>query len=172
VAQTGGSAEMFAQNNHLRWTFPARGAMPAVTVNSYDNDWPREVKALLYDLRDRVDGGTVYVGTKGVMATDVYGGNPRLLPKKKHDDFPPPEKTLPRSKAGVKGDLLAACKGGEEPGSGFAYAGPFTEFVLTGVMASRVGAGKRIEWDVAKMAADLPAANELVRRTYRKGWEV
>ncbi len=172
VSQTGGSSEMFAQYNHLRWQFGPRGTMPALTVNTYDADWPKDIKALLYDLKDRQDGGTVYVGTKGVMVTDTYGGNPRLLPKDKHDKFPTPAKTIPRSKHGVKGDLLAACKGGEEPSSSFDYAGPFTEFVLTGVMASRVGAGKRITWDVEKMSADLPEANALVKRNYRKGWEV
>src|SRR5262249_14172008 len=35
VAQAGGSTEMFPQYNPLRWQFPARGAMPPVTVNSY-----------------------------------------------------------------------------------------------------------------------------------------
>jgi hypothetical protein len=106
------------------------------------------------------------------MVTDTYGGNPRMLPKDRHDKFPPPEKTIARSRGGVKGDLLAACKGGPEPSSSFDYAGPFTEFVLTGVMASRVGAGKPITWDVEKMTADLPEANALVKRDYRKGWEV
>lgn len=172
VSQTPGSSEMFPQSNHLRWKFAARGSMPPVTINSYDSDWPRDIKALLYDLKDRQDGGTVFVGTKGVMVAGTYGDNPRMLPKDKHDKFPPPEKTIPRSKAGVKGDLIAACKGGEEPSSSFDYAGPFTEFVLTGVMASRVGMGKPITWDVEKMTADLPEANALVKRTYRKGWEV
>ena len=103
----------------------------------------------------------IYVGTKGVMVTGTYGDNPRILPKDKHDKFPPPEKTLARSKSGVKGDLIAACKGSPEPSSSFDYAGPFTEFVLTGVMASRAGAGKTITWDVEKMQADLPEANAL-----------
>ncbi len=172
VSQTGGSKEMFSQYNHLRWQFGPRGTMPAVTINTYDADWPKDIKVMLYDLKDRQDGGTVYVGTKGAMVTDTYGGNPRLLPKDKHDKFPPPEKTIPRSKSGVKGDLIAACKGGDEPSSSFDYAGPFTEFVLTGVMASRVGTGKLITWDVEKMTADLPEANALVKRDYRKGWEV
>jgi predicted dehydrogenase len=172
VSQTDGSKEMFPKNNHLRWKFGPRGKMPAVTINSYDADWPKDIKVMLYDLKDRQDGGTIYVGTKGVMVTDTYGGNPRMLPKEKHDKFPPPEKTIERSKSGVKGDLIAACKGGPEPSSSFDYAGPFTEFVLTGVMASRVGAGKPINWDVEKMTADLPEANALVKRDYRKGWEV
>ena len=172
VSQTGGSSEMFPQYNQLRWKFGARGAMPPVTINSYDADWPKEIKAMLYDLKDRQDGGTVYVGTKGVMVTDTYGGNPRIVPKDKHDKFPPPEKTIPRSKAGPKGDLLAAIKGGDEPSTSFDYAGPFTEFVLTGVMASRIGPGKPITWDVERMAADVPEANAMVKRNYRKGWEV
>jgi hypothetical protein len=44
--------------------------------------------------------------------------------------------------------------------------------VLTGVLASRVGLGKKIEWDATKLTSNLPEANELVKRTYRKGWEV
>ncbi|MBA4064620.1 MAG: oxidoreductase [Isosphaera sp.] len=172
VAQTAGSGEMFPQNNHIRWTFGPRGKMPAVTVNSYDSKWPDKIAELEKEHGEKFGGGTVYLGTKGIMATDTYGGNPRLVPKKAHEAFPAPEKTLPRSKGGVKGDLLAACKGGPEPSSGFDYAGPFTEFVLTGVMASRVGPGKKIAWDVEKMAADLAEANKLVRREYRKGWEV
>jgi predicted dehydrogenase len=172
IEQSGGSTEMFPQNNHLRWKFGPRGTMPAVTINSYDADWPKDIKVMLYDLKDRQDGGTVYVGTKGVMLTDTYGGNPRMLPKDKHDKFKAPEQTIPRSKSGVKGDLIAACKGGPEPSSSFEYAGPFTEFVLTGVMASRVGAGKPITWDVEKMSANVPEANALVKRNYRKGWEV
>lgn len=172
VSQTGGSNEMFPQYNQLRWKFPARGKMPPVTINSYDADWPKEIKVQLYDLKDRLDGGTIFIGTKGVMVAGTYGDNPRILPKDKHDKYPPPEKTLPRSKGGVKGDLIAACKGGPEPSSSFDYAGPFTEFVLTGVMASRVGPGKVITWDAEKMTADLPEANALVKRKYRKGWGV
>ena len=86
VSQKGGSKEMFPQYNHLRWKFGPRGKMPAVTVNTYDDDWPKDIKVMLYDLKDRSDGGTVYVGTKGVMVTGTYGDNPRILPKEKHDD--------------------------------------------------------------------------------------
>lgn len=172
VSQTAGSKEQFAQNNHIRWKYGPRGKMPAVAVNSYDNKWPKEIDELLAKHGEKVNGGTVYIGTKGVMVTDTYGGGPRIVPKKQHDEFPAPEKSIPRSKGGVKGDLLAAMKGGPEPSSSFEYAGPFTEFVLTGVMASRVGAGKPIAWDVEKMTADLPEANALVKRAHRKGWEV
>jgi predicted dehydrogenase len=172
VSQRPGSAEQFAQENHLRWTFGARGPMPAVTVNSYDNTWPQRIRELEKEHGEKFGGGTVYIGTRGIMATGTYGDNPRIVPKRAHDAFAPPPPTIPRSRGGVKGDLIAALKGGPAPSSSFDYAGPFTEFVLTGVLASNVGAGKKITWDVEKLTADLPEAQALVRRTYRAGWEV
>ena len=39
-------------------------------------------------------GGTVYIGDKGVMFTDTYGGNPHILPKEKHREFGKPKKVL------------------------------------------------------------------------------
>jgi predicted dehydrogenase len=173
LAQMGGSKEKFPQSNHLRWQFPARGDMPAVKVNSYDNEWPDLVKDLQKKLGEKFGGGTLYVGDKGYMYTGTYGDGVRILPKEKHDEFPAPEKKIPRSKHGGKGDFLAACKGGEAASSNFDVSGPFTEFVLTGVLASRAGIGKKIEWDVTALkCTNLDEVNEHLKRNYRKGWEV
>jgi predicted dehydrogenase len=173
MAQKGGSKEMFPQSNHLRWEFPARGDMPAVKINSYDHEWPQLVKDLAKKFGEKFDGGTLYVGTKGVMFTGTYGENPRILPKEKHAEFPKPAQKIPRSKHGNKGDFLAACKGGDPASSNFDASGPFTEFVLTGVLASRAGVGKKIEWDVEKLlCTNLSEVNQWVKRNYRKGWEV
>ncbi len=172
IAQKGGSKEMFPQNNQIRWKYPVRGEMPAVTVNSYDNDWTADVKKLLADYPEEKGINTVYVGEKGIMVTGTYGDNPRILPKEKHEAFKPPEKTIPRSKGGSMGDFITAAKGGDAASSNFAVSGPFTEFVLTGVLASRAGVGKKIEWDATKLTSNLPEVNEMVKRTYRKGWEV
>jgi hypothetical protein len=50
------------------------------------------------------------------------------------------------------------------------YACPLTELVLLGNVAMRTG--QRINWDAEKLQAiNLPAANQYIRRTYRKGWE-
>ncbi len=173
VAQTPGTREMFARDNHIRWDFPARGAMPPVQVNSYDQQWPAQVKELEQKYGEKFNGGTLYMGDKGMMFTGTYGDNPRLLPKEKHDAFPRPEATIPRSKHGAKGDFLAACKGGEPASSNFDVSGPFTEFILSGVLANRTGAGKKIEWDVENMrCTNVDEVNALVKRAYRKGWEV
>ncbi len=53
--------------------------------------------------------------------------------------------------------------------SSFDYSGPFTEIVLLGNLAVRLG--KKIEWDAkALKATNAPEADELIRRTYRRGW--
>ncbi len=173
VHQKGGSKEQFPQDNHLRWEFPARGDMPAVRVNSHDHEWPQAVKDLEKKYGVKFGGGTVYVGDKGLLFTGTYGENPRILPKEKHEAFGKPKRVIPRSKHGNKGDFLVACKGGEPASSNFDYSGPFTEFVLTGVLASRAGTGKKIEWEVDKLlCGNLPEINRWVKRNYRKGWEV
>ena len=49
------------------------------------------------------------------------------------------------------------------------YAGQFTEVVLLGNVAMRVG--KRVVYDGEHgRAVDLPAADQYLRRQYRKGW--
>lgn len=171
--QKGGSQEMVPQNNHLRWEFAARGDMPAVQVNSYDDKWPEFVQELQRKHGEKWSGGTIYVGDKGLMHTGTYGDNPHILDKEKHAAFGKPPEKIARSQHGCKGDLIAACKGGEPPSSNFDYAGPFTEFVLTGVLASRAGVGKKLEWDVEKLrCANMAEVNAWVKRDYRKGWEV
>jgi predicted dehydrogenase len=173
LKQKGGSKEMFPQDNLLRWNIPARAGMPALAAYSHDREWPQVVKDLEKKFGVKFGGGTVYIGDKGVMFTDTYGGNPRILPKEKHAEFGKPKKVLARSKHGVKGDFLVAAKGGEASSSNFDYAGPFTEFVLTGVLASRAGVGKKLEWDVAGLrCTNHPEVKEWIKRTYRKGWEV
>ena len=74
VSQTPGSEEMFPQNNHIRWQFPARGDMPAVTVHSYDFTWPTAVKELFEKLGEKVpNGGTLYVGPRGICLPGCMG---------------------------------------------------------------------------------------------------
>jgi predicted dehydrogenase len=173
VTQKGGSKEMFPQDNIIRWTIPARAGMPALAAHSHDREWPPVVKDLEKKFGVKFKGGTVYIGDKGVMFTDTYGGNPRILPKEKHEAFGKPKKVLERSKHGVKGDFLVAAKGGQAASSNFDVAGPFTEMVLTGVLASRAGVGNKLEWDVAGLrCTNVPVVIEHVKRAYRKGWEV
>ena len=126
--------------------------------------------------RDFGDGGTIYVGDKGIMFSGNYASSPHIVPEEKHREFPVPAKTLPRVK-GTKGlalhqaDFLLACKDGHTPSSHFGYSGGLSEFVLLGCLAERAGVGKRVEWDGPGMkCTNMPELEPLIRREYRKGW--
>jgi hypothetical protein len=68
-------------------------------------------------------------------------------------------------------EWIAACKGGPKPLSSFDYSSRLTEMVLLGNLAVRLG--KKIEWDtVALKAKNAPEADPLIRRSYRKGWDL
>jgi hypothetical protein len=95
------------------------------------------------------------------------------LPRADFANYQPPEPTLPR----VPGERhhqewLAACKGGPPAMSNFVdYSGLFTETVLLGNVAMRVG--QRIEWDSANLrVTNNTAAAQYIRRNYRRGWEL
>ena len=82
-----------------------------------------------------------------------------------------PPQMLERSPGHVLEWIMAAA--GEQPRdypkSNFAYAGPFTETVLLGNVALRVG--RRLEWDGEQMEfTKVPEANEYVSKEYREGW--
>jgi predicted dehydrogenase len=156
----------------VTYEFPARGKLPAVTLKWYEgrDNLPRRE---LFHGRKPSDSGCLIVGARGILAcidrrSADYGGNYVLLPEGNFKDYRPPKPTLPRS-PGHHAEWIRACKGGPAAMSNFEYAGPFTEAVLLGNVAMRVG--KRIVWDAEQMRArDLPAADPYIRREYRKGW--
>ena len=64
----------------------------------------------------------------------------------------------------------AAIKGGPVAESNFDYSGPFTETVLLGNLAVRLG---KIEWDGENLKANnQAAAAAIIRREYRDGWGI
>jgi hypothetical protein len=61
---------------------------------------------------------------------------------------------------------------GGTPGASFDYSGPLTESVLLGSVAVRFPK-TTLQWNSAKLQFENEkAANQFVRRSYRKGWEV
>ncbi|MBM3744209.1 MAG: Gfo/Idh/MocA family oxidoreductase [Acidobacteria bacterium] len=114
--------------------------------------------------------GSLFVGEKGFITTGTYGAGTRLLPaeKMKGYKFPPP--LLTRSPGHYR-DWIRACKGGEPSCSDFRVAGPFTEWILLGVLALRFEG--RLDWDSARMkVTNRPEANRFVKPTFRKGWKL
>jgi len=177
LSQRGGSEEMFTQSNVIKFEFPARGDQPPVKIFTYDNKGQKSqvVKDFEEMARMQVDEGTIYVGEKGFMVTDAYGGGLRILPESRAKEFKLPPRTLARAHGGGPiEDLFWAIRNNGTPCSNFAdYSGPFTEMILTGQLAMFAGAGNKVEWDVAGMkCTNNDAVNQFVHRSYRSGWEV
>jgi hypothetical protein len=112
----------------------------------------------------------VMVGEKGKFFFKRNSTNWVVTPEQVLEDFDEPPVTLPRV-ANEDVEWIEACKGGAPALSNFANAGPFTEVVLLGNLAVRLG--KKIEWDGPSLrATNAPEADALIRREYRKGWEL
>jgi hypothetical protein len=115
-------------------------------------------------------GGAIFIGDKGYMTTDNYGERVRLLPLSRHQEYKLPSQVLTRSPGHYR-DWLRACKGGDPACSNFSVSGPFTEWALLGVVALHFEG--KLEWDAAKMRfSNRPEANEYLKPTMRKGWQI
>ena len=63
-------------------------------------------------------------------------------------------------------------EGNGRTAANFDYAGPLTETVLLGSLATRFSK-TTLQWDAKKLRfTNVSEANQYVRRRYRKGWEV
>ena len=118
--------------------------------------------------------GSIIIGTKDTLYVPMYWGPGRFLSGAKLEDFKNVPEHLPKPKDFGRHhyqEWIDACKGGKPAYSNFDYAGPMTESVLLANVALRA-AGK-IEWDAKKMrVTNLPAINQYVQHSYRKGWSL
>ena len=113
---------------------------------------------------------TVFVGSKGYLGTSGRGEGVGLIPGSRWAEYQLPPRMLTRS-PGHQRDWVRACKGGEPACSNFGVAGPYTEWMVLGAVATRVE-GKLL-WDAKKMEfTNNKEANKYVRPVFRKGWEL
>lgn len=138
-----------------------------VMVTWYDGD-QRPPAEIISQAGGKIpDQGSVFLGTEGVMVLP-HVGKPILLPEEKFNSYDRPA---------VEGadhwaQFIEAVRGNDKTSANFDYAGPLTEAVLLGSVASRFP-NKTLEWDAKNLRfSNEEAANQFVRRTYRKGWEV
>lgn len=169
-----------------------------IALNWYDGgimpDLPDELKD--GEKIGDTGGGTVFYGTKGILVCDVYSHNARLLPSTNMAMFNSPEPHLPRIAGGTSGhqkNWVEGCLNGTTTSSDFSRSGPLTEAVLMGNLAIKAFQYKKLKegkvlgdwdpfdypgrrkllWDGENMkVTNYDKANEWVKRTYRKGWEL
>jgi predicted dehydrogenase len=155
----------------VHYEFPARGDMPPVKLHWYDGGIIPPRPDELEDGRELSrEDGLIFVGDKGKMYVEGWGGNsPRLIPEAKMKEYKRPPRTLPRS-IGHHNEWIQACKEGTPTRSNFDFAGPLTEAVLLGTVSVRMG-GKKLIWDSENLKVNnVPEANEYLHYQYRKGW--
>ncbi|MBM4027960.1 MAG: Gfo/Idh/MocA family oxidoreductase [Planctomycetes bacterium] len=184
VELSGVHAATFPKWEILRYTIPARGDMPPVTVHWYNGGGrapgPREkIEEMMGRQLDWGDAGAkkwqdhagcLFVGSKGLLHANGHNTVVTLLPEERFKDVEGPARSLPRSR-GHEREWLDACRGGPAALSNFDYSGPLTEFVLLGNVATLFG--KTIEYDpVAMKVTNLAEANAALKREYRQGWSL
>ena len=169
----------------IHYEFPARDALPNVTLPAVKLVWYEGTREGERNLpppelapgQTLPGSGLLLVGDKGVLySPNDYGAEFILLPEKSFEGYKAPEPTLPRHEGSnmdlnQKREWITACKGGPPGMSNFEYAGLFTEAMLLGNVAMRIG--KRIEWDGPNMkVTNVPEAEQFVRPQFRKGWAI
>jgi hypothetical protein len=155
----------------IRFDFPARGAMPALTLFWYDGlDVQPEIQGVPSRelLGDTDTNGSLFVGEKGMLTTGCYGERTRLVPASKMAGYHLPDPVLARSPGHYR-DWVRACKGGPPSCSDFSVAGPFVQWMLLGVISMKFEG--RLEWDAARTRfRNNKEANRYLKPEFRKGW--
>jgi predicted dehydrogenase len=172
IKQEGKSEHTFPKASVIRFDFPARGAMPPVTIYWHDG----LMKAPDIDgvpagelIGDSDSNGSLFIGSKGILTTGCYGERTRLVPSERMMDYKLPTPVLTRSPGHYR-DWIRACKGGDAACSNFSVAGPFVQWMLLGVISMRFE-GKLL-WDAEKMRiTNNNDANEYLKPKFRKGWK-
>ena len=114
--------------------------------------------------------GSVFVGTKGVMATSSRGEGVWLLPAARWAEYVLPPQLLTRS-PGHMLDWVRACKGGDPSCADFSITTPYAEWLSLISIAYRVPG--KLDWDSKALRFTNSAeANKYVRPAMRKGWEL
>jgi predicted dehydrogenase len=171
VRSTGGTpnAHSWGLDSQVEYTFPGtRHTTPTFTLNWYDGAAgpPAAIRNLL-GRHPFSEQGSIYIGATGTLYSP-YIAVPILLPEAQFRDFRMPQ---PGHEDHYR-QFVEACRGNGRTSTPFDYAGPLTESVLLGCLATRFR-NATLNWDAENLRiTNNAAANEFVRRPYRRGWEV
>ncbi len=161
----------------IQYVFPGTQFTEGKTVRVtwYDGDQrpPTEIQDLVRNKNapaekpwKLVDQGSIVIGTKGVLLIP-HVDRPKLFPVEQYAGFEMPK----TESANHWHQFVDAILRKDKTQANFDYAGPLTEAVLLGSVATRFP-NTTLEWNAKKMTFNVKDANQYVRRKYRKGWEV
>ena len=169
----------------VRWEVPARGELPPVTFTWHHGppeEFPPGSRELLLE-RMRAAGataeqlptlldetaGALILGSEGAIVADDHNTAFTMLPESKFRDLAQdrPE-TLPPSRGHYR-DWIDACRGGPAPWARFAYAGPLSEFLMLGNLATQFEGELEYDPHAGRIRNHADANARLLPR-YREGW--
>jgi hypothetical protein len=163
-------ADNWPQGDHITWVFPGSDKTEGkdLPIEWFDGEFfPPEDVQKIAGLEKYPAESAMVIGTEGALLLPS-GSGPMLFPREKYAGHPRPK--LPGRDH--YHHFVDACLGGEKTESHFTQTGPMAEAVLLGTVAIRVP-NTLLQWDAANMKIpNLPEAERLLRRSYRKGWEV
>jgi hypothetical protein len=167
-------ADTWPQSDHITWSFPGSEMTegPVLPVEWFDGDKfpPQEVQNIALSnprVKEYPAEASMVIGTEGALLLP-HQEMPILLPREKFVDVP---QTIEKGPTHYH-RFVNACLGGEPTASHFMQTGPMAEAIILGTVAIRVPEAV-LQWDAASLQIpNHPKANQLLRRTYRTGWEV
>jgi hypothetical protein len=160
----------WAVNTVIHYSFPGTQFTEekTVPVSWYDGDErpPKKIQTLVGP-KPLPGAGSIFVGTKGAMLLP-HVGEPVLFPEEQFKGY-----TMPQSESvNHYHQFVDAVLGNGKTSTPFDYAGPLTESVLLGPIATRFPK-TTLEWNAAKLKFNnSEEASGFVRRAYRSGWKV
>ncbi len=167
----GPNADNWSLDVQVKFVFPGtKFTTDTVSLTWYNGEArpPKEVVAHIAGMKLDFQG-SILIGTEGVMYSQYDSGLvPILLPREKFKDVKLPD---------LKDDnhylqFVEAVRGNGTTSAPFSYAGPLTEMVLLGCLATRFPKTD-LKWDTKTLkVTNVEEANAFVRRIPRKGWEV
>jgi hypothetical protein len=168
----------------VRWQVPARGELPPVAFTWHHGPSPDLApgsrKLIAEMLRERgasnerveslfKEAGTLIIGAKGAIASDSHNTSFVMLPEDQFREVAQKQPMTLKPSSGHYRDWLIACRGGEPAWASFDYAGPFSEFLMLGNIATQFE--EPLEYDpVGGKILNRTEANQALSYEYREGW--
>lgn len=170
----------FPSESTINFTFPARGGRPEVEMTWMDGGRrPTDIPFVPSDFipadaatgRKGQGNGSLLVGSKGAIFTDMYAKRGRIFPNDTFNELRAseglPPATLPRVGMSHFEEWVEGCKTGKQPGGNIPnYAADFTATALLGAIALK--AAGPLQFDARKMQfIGNAAANLLLKSQYQ-----
>ncbi len=180
---SGINEQIWPTTETIQFVFPGNEltAEKLLNVTWYDGGLrpDRKLAKMPGDL-DLPKSGSLFIGEEGTLVLAHVAG-PRLYPLEKFKGF-----NYPKEEGRNHWHTwVDACLESKQTSDNFQYAGPLSEAVQLGNVATRVATGaidqrtgrletpKVLEWDAANMRfPNMPEAEKLLTKTYRQGWEI